>query len=305
MIINGDMFIAQRGGTYSLTTSSAYGSIDRWASLQTIAAAGIFNQSGGSTNTFPFYAKLGRTAASGGLGTPTMATALESYQSYQAQGSTVVLSFYAYSGANFSAAASTMNVALIYGTGTDQSMANMLTGGWTGYTLAINTTQVISSSVTRYSFNCVLPTSVTQLGVKFWYTPVGTAGADDNMYITGVQLERVPTGVTTPSLYEYINPALSILACQRYYQRISCTALSVASAGSQNIGASVNYPVATRTTPNVAQVSDGYAFAGVNVTATTSTYIVGALTSSLVAYRTSSAAGSCQFSEVTSLSAEL
>ena len=51
------------------------------------------------------------------------------------------------------------------------------------------------------------------MGLGIGYTPTGTAGADDNIYITGVQLEK---GSATS--FDYRPYGTELALCQRYYQ---------------------------------------------------------------------------------------
>lgn len=187
-IRNGNMNIAQRGATYALTTTLAYGSLDGWQAKQAGTAAGILNQSAGAAQTgIPNFSKLGRTAASAQLGAYLMQQALMSVDSIPLAGKVVTLSFVAYAGADFSAAASSMSANIYTGTGTDQSTATMQ--AWSGTTNPATVLQAITTTPTVYSITGLIPLTATQIGVSFGYTPVGTAGADDNLYISNVQLE--------------------------------------------------------------------------------------------------------------------
>jgi hypothetical protein len=117
------------------------------------------------------------------------------------------LSFYAKSGANYSGGA--LTVQILTGTTADQ-------GGdpysWAGLASPINTTQAITSSWTRYSFTGTVGASVLEMAPVFGFTPTGTAGADDSVYITGIQLEV--GSVATP--YERQIYSEQLAQCQRY-----------------------------------------------------------------------------------------
>ena len=57
-IINGAMQIAQRGATYALTNSVAYGSVDRWAVYQVGTANGVANQVASGLTGFQYALKI-------------------------------------------------------------------------------------------------------------------------------------------------------------------------------------------------------------------------------------------------------
>lgn len=212
-IINGDIRIAQRGTTYALTTSYAYGSVDRWAFVMATSAAGVANQVASGLTGFQYALKLGRNSGSALTNYIGAIQALETINSIPLQGKTVTFSFYAKAGANFSASGSTIIAKLGSGTGTDQSTATF--GTWTGATDVVSTTPSITTSWVRYQFTGTVPSGCTQLGIQFAYTPTGTAGADDNVYITGVQLEE--GNVATP--FEHIDYGEQLRKCQRYYEK--------------------------------------------------------------------------------------
>ena len=211
-IINGAMGIWQRGTTYALTTSIAYGSVDRFAGLQYTAANGVLAQVASGLTGFTYALKVGRNNAATGIGIVEIAQAIESSNSMDLQGNTVTISFWAKAGANFSATSSLITVQLVSGTGTDQSVIAQVGGSWTGVTYPINTTQAITTTWTRYSLTGTMPSNTNQVGIQIYYTPVGTAGADDSLYITGVQLEKGSTATS----FDYRPYGTELILCQRY-----------------------------------------------------------------------------------------
>ena len=249
-IINGDMRVAQHGTSMSVGTSFAYGSIDRWGSISTSATTATLAQVAGSGG-FSYFARLGRTAATASTASLYTGTALETINVIDLQGKTITFSLYAKAGANFSAASNSIAVQVYSGTGTDKSAASMYAGTWTGFSAVLNTNQPITTTLTRYSFQVSVPAGCTQLGYLIAYAPTGTAGADDNVYITGVQLE-VGT-VATP--FEQRPIGMELALCQRYYYRHTpgnggqfsgvCWAYSTTNAYAQ-----IKFPVTMRAIPS-------------------------------------------------------
>lgn len=209
--INGAFNIWQRNVSYALSTSGVYGSADRWLSYMSASAAGIANRdtSVPSNLGFQYSMKLGRNSGSSLTGQITLVQALETVNSIPLAGRQVTFSYYAKAGANYSGAASQVAGYLYSGTGTDQAAS----GGWTGETLQINATGTLTTSWQRFQGTVTLPSSVTQLRAQFFYNGVGTAGADDNVYITGVQLE--PGAVATA--FDHRNFGLEFELCRRYF----------------------------------------------------------------------------------------
>lgn len=244
-IINGDFRIAQRGASQALTTTPSYGSVDRWAFYQNGSANGVAAQVSAGLAAFQNAFKLGRNAGAALTGTLVAQTAFETNDCTQYQGKTVTLSFWAKAGANYSASSALMNIILYSGTGIDQSLASI--GAWTGVVQAINANQAITTGWVRYSFTATLGSTITQLGIALSYSPVGTAGADDNIYITGVQFELGSVATN----FEYRHYSEELRRCQRYYWKgIGGKGLSAASA-TANISVQATFPVTMRTTPTV------------------------------------------------------
>lgn len=148
---------------------------------------------------------------------------LETADSIRLQGQVVTLSFYAKTGANYSGGKLTVQV--IYGTGTNQSANNMIAGSWTNQANVINVTQALTSTMTRYSFCGLVPTTATQIGVLLIWTPAGTAGSDDSITYNLFQLEIAGTAnvqgstttyVASPSNFEHRDVQVELEICQRY-----------------------------------------------------------------------------------------
>ena len=253
-LINGAMRVAQRGTTYALTATASYGSLDRWCAYST-TTLGVFNQiANPQTGTgFQYLAKLGRNPGNGGVSSIFIGQALETVDSVPLAGQTVVVSFYAFAGLNFSSGINSISTALNVGTGTDQSSISMLAGSWTGYSQIGNTNTILSTSLTRYSYSVVIPSNATQLGFQASYVPTGTGGADDNLYITGVKIEVVPTGTSFASQYENMSYSEELAKCQRYCQTLTGNVNAILGIGFFNTTSTAyfTYPLPTimRITP--------------------------------------------------------
>ena len=252
-IINGDMRIWQRGTTISNPTTSNFYTADRWGSNRNsdISGATVSRDISGLSG-FEYSLKLQRTAGNAATGSVHLYYSNESTNTYDLAGSPVTLSFWAKTGANYSGGL--LTVQLITGTGTDQRVY-----AYTGATAPVNTTQAITSTWTRYAFTGTLPASATELGIMFFFTPTGTAGADDSVYITGVQLEAGSTATE----FERRPIGTELALCQRYYSKSyedgtapgSATTLGLVFAGKLSASSygycSVNYDVKMRGVPTI------------------------------------------------------
>jgi hypothetical protein len=300
---NSRMLHSNRGTTLALTTSPVFGSLDRWAAVMVTSAAGIWNQVAAPAQSgFSNVGKLGRNSGSASTGQIAIGQACETSMSLRTSGKTVILSFYAYAGANFSASGSLLTAIVRSGTGTDQSTSSLLGATWTGNATVISQSATLTTTLTRYTFTGTVASTATQIGVVFAYTPVGTAGADDNVYITGVQLEVAQNGQTAASTLEELDFTTDFNICRRFFQTINFTAVGYVG-GASTFGTTAIFPVRMRATPTVGQLINNYLITQVNVSASTSIYI--ADNSSCLAYRTASGAGNIQFSEAASLTADL
>jgi hypothetical protein len=221
-IINGNMGVWQRStSSVALTNAVAYGTADRWFAVMDTTAAGTWQQ-GTSVPTLPnisqYSMRIGRNSSSTSTNTIRMYQIVESVNCYDLAGQTVVVSFYAKAGANYSSSGSALSLQIIQGTGVDQSAATMYSGNWTG-TSTTNNSSTITTTWARYTYSFTVGSSTSEIAIGFTYTPTGTAGADDNVYITGVQLEV--GSVATP--YERQIYSDQLAQCQRYLPAFSGT----------------------------------------------------------------------------------
>lgn len=248
-IINGDMRIDQRnaGASVTLNTGSPSYTLDRWFAYQNSPSTGVaISRNSSAPSGFQNSIKWGRNGSGTAGGVTVLGQAIETSNSLDMQGNKVTLSFYAKAGANFSAASSQLGVTLYSGTGTDESVGSMITNAWTGSATPISSTATLTTSWQRFTFtSTTLGASVSQLGIYLSWTTVGTAGADDNIYITGVQLEAGPTATD----FERRPIGTELALCQRYFSRTDAYTF-VSSSSSTVIGA-IPFPVEMRANPTI------------------------------------------------------
>lgn len=196
----------QRGTTgASQTTTVAYGGPDRWAYWSGASTAMTVSRTSAATDipttSYKYAFKMARTAAQAGLVQMCMAQEIETANSYAYQSTTAELDFHAIAGATYSGG--NLQVYIITGTGVDEGMTNLAFGlnaggggssGWTGQANAIAGTVAIGTNVAnaanRYSAVAQIPAGATEIAVAICYTPTGTAGANDYVAVSGIQLVR-------------------------------------------------------------------------------------------------------------------
>jgi hypothetical protein len=219
-VLNSNMSVWQRGTSIATGAAFTYGA-DRWQSYRAALATGmtVSRQVTNDTTNLPFIqycARVQRDSGNTGTGTLNFYQSFESVNSIPLAGKTVVLSFYARAGANFSSASNALSVALFTGTGTDQNVGS---AGYTGNVNAISGTATLTTTWQRFTYSATLTATTTELSPLFQYTPVGTAGANDYFEITGVQLEAANTA--SPYAPNGATYQAELAACQRYYWRTS------------------------------------------------------------------------------------
>lgn len=280
-----DTNLYQRGTTgASVTTTTTYGGPDRWAywsGTNTAMTVSRTTTAGDlpATKTFASGFKMARTNGQTGVVDVCMIQAVESVNSYQFSGQTAELDFHATAGATFTGASSVMKAYFITGTGTDEGAAKAAFGlnagggggaGWTGQAnVAVSFT--ISTTNTRYTAVAPIPAGTTEIAVALCWTPVGTAGANDYIAFSGIQLTRnasltTAAGTTGAALsnndtraksFARRSQALETELQRRYYYQITegaattVRALCTVTTANTTVQCFVPFPVTMRTAPTM------------------------------------------------------
>jgi hypothetical protein len=263
LVINGAMNIAQVNPATALTTTYPTNmsslSLDCWYTRQLTSALGVQQQIANSLVGHPFSQRVGRTATSTQTGIIELAQAAESAPSRQFAGRVCTFSFRAIAGANFSAASLGLSARAYYGTGTDQSTTALSGATWTGQTALVNQTATLSTSVwKRFEYTFLVPTSATQIGFYFNYTPVGTAGANDWFEITDVRFEEgVGASDGPPEEYD-----AALQRVQRFSTVLDNDTLTFMESYSEALSYmpsfSLRFPTEMRATPSMVRSSNSY-----------------------------------------------
>jgi hypothetical protein len=226
----------------SVTTTQTYGGPNRWIYWSGTSTAMTVSQDSTAadlpTAGYQYAFKMARTSGQTGVVQVCMAQEVESVNSYAFAGNTAELDFHAIPGANYSPANGNIQPYIIYGTGTDQGVARLAYGlnaggtgtiGWTGQVNLTANVQVGGGG--RVTFVAPIPTTATEVAVAICFTPVGTAGTNDYIALSGIQLTRnsaltatagasgagLPLNDTRAKSFARRSQALETTLQQRYY----------------------------------------------------------------------------------------
>ena len=211
-VINGGFDIWQRGTSIANTATYLY-TADRWQGAAA-AAQTTTRQASGLTG-IQYCARVQRNSGSTSTTVVALGVSMESADSYRFAGQTATFSFWARAGANYSNTGNLLGVYVQSGTGTDQNQNS----GFTGATGVINTNAALTTSWQRFTYTGTFAANATQIGLTCYYTPTGTAGANDYFEVTGVQLEL---GSVATSFKRSSGGTIQgeLAACQRYFYRM-------------------------------------------------------------------------------------
>jgi hypothetical protein len=223
ILINGDLTINQRVSTTSALTTSVKFAADRFFARRTSGSSGAQYEylTSTSLDAFPNAIRIQRNSGDITTDTLIVGQTIESANSRSLQNKSVVFSFWARKGADFSAASDALQVRVYTGTGTDQTG---LGSDYTGTAAPISTTATLTTSWQRFSFTGTIASSATQVQAVAQYVPVGTAGAADSFDITGFQLE-VGSVATPFALAGGGTYGQELNLCRRYYERWTSSSL--------------------------------------------------------------------------------
>ena len=262
-LINGAMQVWQRGTSQTLTNGLVYGSVDRWVFIQGGGSASVsLTQSTDVATGFQYSVKQQRTASSTTTGTVYSAQEIESVNCYDMAGQSITFSFWAKCGSNFSASGSTLTSLVYQGTGVDQGTTSWISGTWTSPT-SNTQSNTLTTSWQKFTQTVAINSTTTELLVSLQWVPVGTAGADDSVYFTGVQLELGVSATT----FDYRSYGTELMLCYRYYYSLG------GETAYQNINTVVwyssgdavgqfSYPVTMRAAPTISKTGSWAALGG-------------------------------------------
>ena len=239
----------QRGTSFTTISNTLTYTADRFWALGGASSSISVSRQTDAPSGFANCLRFGRADANADTAAVNLGTVLTTERSLPLQGQNCVLSFWAKAGSGFSAASGNLAVVLGTGTGSDESAANFAAGSWTGYAANLSTTQAIGTTWVRYSFPVTIPATATQVGVKFGFTPVGTASSD-YFQIEGVQLEIAQS--VTP--FERRPASIELEMCQRFAYVIGEPASGVAigsgmATSTTNARITIPLPVSMRAAP--------------------------------------------------------
>lgn len=213
-IINGDFRVWQRGISFSNPTSIlTEWTADRWHSLP-VANYSASTSSGATSRStdvppgFQYSLKQQRTLGNTSIDSSQLFYVFETRDTIPLQNNQVTLSFYVKGGVNFSS--TDIDLRFYQGQTTDGSRYTIRDNPQTTYTDYLN--NFIDNNWRRYSFTFNILSNTTQIYFRISRALTGTAGADDSLYITGVQLE---TGNMTD--FEFRPYDIELPLCQRYF----------------------------------------------------------------------------------------
>lgn len=219
VIINGSMLVFQRSLNAAVnSTTPAYSAADRFFAYQNGTAAVRTSRFAVSATVpglsgFNSCLRWFRPLSDTTTGTAFLGQVVESVHSVPFEAGPATLSFYARAGDNFSG--TVLESMLITGAGADQDSVMLAANAWTNYTAAISARDVLTTNWQRYEYTTYIRPDITQLGILFDWTPTGTAGADDSVYITGIQLERSPQATA----FEHRSFGTELQLCERYFEK--------------------------------------------------------------------------------------
>jgi hypothetical protein len=262
-VINGGFDTWQRGTSLAISNGVTTYLADRWAAYRAATGSTVSRQATSDTTNLPtiqYCARVQRDNANASTSAISYYNMFESINSIPFAGQTVIFSFYARKGANYSQASSGLTVVLKTGTGTDQNIYS----GFTGATNAVLQTATLTTTWQRFTYSATLASSITQIALGLEFAPVGTAGAADYFEVTGAQLE-LGTSATTFSRNASTYQG-ELAACQRYYYRLtggnpSMLAMTGLGYSTTTILGYVNFPTTMRTAPSALDTSAMASFA--------------------------------------------
>lgn len=271
MWMNGGFEVWQRGAdsssSFPVAASTTFYTADRWYLLTGVNQASVVSFQAGLTNQSRSSCRVQRNNGQTGAGSTGFAYPLDTDEIVRMRGKLVTLSMVISAGANWSPASGAISIFLLTGTGATPAKrgATPYTGEVQPIVLGTNLTPGGAAITISVNSSVVVPINATQAEMIFFWTPTGTAGANDWFQIDDVQLEVniAPNFTWIPTAYDRLSFPQMIEGCKRHYQKTSnypvfaqqaggrLGALQAVSGAASRIGVWWEYPVEVRATGTV------------------------------------------------------
>lgn len=248
LLYNGGFQVCQRSmssRSFSFAPAVNTYTFDRWQILTSSNQSTTVSSLAGITSG-DNICRIQRNSGQTGTGAIYFGQSLTLNMTTPAIGKSVSLSFNARVGSNWNS--TYLAVYLTSGTGTTDKSGIYL--GFTGTTNILANTAFPTTTMSSFTFpNITVPSNVTQLAFAVSWYPVGTAGANEYLDITNVQLEV--GSVCTP--YGRVDYVTELNRCMYFYQLLQSVP-GYGSSASYQIQAGINLSP-MRTTPTVGSIS--------------------------------------------------
>lgn len=270
--------IACGAGAY--TADGWYGRRAGAATGQTVSRQAAADTAGGA----PYCFRQLRDNGNSSTAQMIHEQSIPSEDSLEYAGQTVTLSARVRALAGYTGGAASL--ALITGTGTDQSVRTPFTGAATAGTGTVTP----STSWQTVYVTVTLASSVTELGVQKTWTPTGTAGANDGLEWKDVRIDRG----TVPLNHAPLKYEDDLREAQRYYELVTAAQdaawISTPTTNGNPYYRSVDFMVVKRAAPTMTLTfSDRDSFP------TSAPTLVNAGTKAFVCYQTASATANSSY----------
>ena len=249
-IINGGMSISQRGTTFtSVGTNPPTYTLDRWFGFRGGYAANLDVSQQTGFSGFQSCLRMQRTSGTSSTAGLNINQNIETNNCYDLAGKTVVVSLVVRAGSNYSGGQ--LGVQVQTSTTANDTSANVANGTFTAG--GFSNTFTISTTASSITLSGAIPSNAQTVNLQIYYLPTGTAGANDYVEITGVQLE-VGSNATP---FERRLYGQELMLCQRYYWKsagVNSGFPYIYGSGftaTAYVSANVSFPVQMRTTPTI------------------------------------------------------
>lgn len=219
---NGGFEVWQRGAGSSASvavaaTTTAY-TADRWYLTTLANQACVVSAQTGITDQSLLSGRVIRNAGQTGTGVLTFGYPLDTESIVAMRGKAMSVSFYAKAGASWSPTSGTLTCALYVGTGAVAKRG----AGFTSETTIFTGTAAVTTTATKFAIvgTTTVPTNSTQAELQFTWTPVGTAGADDSVYLDDVEVEcqnSTTSDTWLTSVYDRVPFSVMLDDCQNHF----------------------------------------------------------------------------------------